>query len=162
MGPVSTPASGRNTVTPASFSPQGVAAAEAGQERGVEAQRALGRRVDDLLRQDDGDEGEQVQVRAEVAVLRDELRDRHPLAPEAAVTEQRQAALLRLCGERVRALARRRRVHPDDLVARLQQTHQRVAPEGGLSEEGDAQRHGVATAYRVFQRSPTRPCGFAG
>jgi hypothetical protein len=120
------------------------------------------RRVDDLLRQDCGDEGEQVEVRAEGAVLRDELRDRLPLAPEAAVAEQGQAALLGLGGQGVGSRSRRRRVHADDLVARLQHTHQRVASEGGLTEEGDAQCHGVATAYRVFQRSPTRPRGCAG
>ena len=58
---------------------------------------------------------------------------------EARVAEQREPALLGLGRERVGPRARRRRVHADDVVPRLEQTHERVAPERGLTEQSDPQ-----------------------
>ena len=55
-----------------------VAAASRGRSEGWKHSEAWRRRVDDLGRQDHRDEGEHVQVRAELGVLLDELGDRLP------------------------------------------------------------------------------------
>ena len=162
IGPVSTPASGRNTVTPDSVAPSRICQASAlpprkrGKSDGWKHSERVRRPVDDLGRQDHRDEREHVELGAELAVLLDELGDRGALAPEARVAEQRQAALLGLRGERIGARARRRRIHADHVVARLEQTHECVATERGLTEQRDAQRHGGKLA-----RQPAEPSSAA-
>ena len=108
----------------------------------MEAQRAVAGRVDDLGRQDRGDEGEHVQLGAEPAVLVDALGDRAALAPEMAVAHERQAALARRFGERIGPRALRRRVDADHVVSGVEQTQQTVAAERSLAEERYAEFHG--------------------
>ena len=164
IGPVSTPASGWNTVTPVSASPeqdlpgQRVAAAILRQQRGMEAERSMARRVHDLRGQDHRHEGEHVEVGAERLVLGHALGNGCPLPAQRVVSKQAQPALLGLFRERVGPRAGGRRVDADDLVAGVEQPHQHVAPERGLAEVGDAQPH----RYLAPVRSPTVPCGSAG
>ena len=109
IGPVSTPASGWNTVTPDSVAPSRICHASAlpprkrGSSDGWKQSERCGGADDDLGRQDHGDESEHVELGAELAVLLDELGDRGALAPEARVAVERHAALLGLGRERSRA-----------------------------------------------------------
>ena len=66
-----------------------VAATKTRQHGRVEAERAVGRRVHDLRRQDHRDVREHRELRAEPAELLDELGDRAALAAEALVAEER-------------------------------------------------------------------------
>ena len=123
------------------------AAPEARQQRGMEAQRATGRGVHDLRRENRGHIGQDVELGAQAPVRLDKLRDRFPTfsfaaTPEAAVAQQRDAPSLGLGRERVWARALRGCADAHDLVAGVHQAHQNVPAKGGLAEERDPQRHG--------------------
>jgi hypothetical protein len=108
----------------------------------VEAQRAVRRCVDDLDGEDHRHVGEHVELGAERAVLLHQVGDRLPLAAKARVAEERDPAVLRLGGQGIGPPALGRCVGADDLVSRVEQPHQHVAPEGRLTEDRDAERHG--------------------
>ena len=122
---------------------QGIASPEGRQQRGMEAQGALGRAVDDLRWQDRRDEGEHVQIDRELAVLLHELGDRLALAAEAACgAGAGRPRGLGLLGQGIRALPLRRCVDRRGLVAGLERAAIRDVPgEGRLSEERDAESH---------------------
>ena len=92
------------------------AAAEARQQRRVEAERAVHGGIHDLGRQDRRHEREHVELGAERAVLRHQLGQRRAGAAEAAMAEQREPARRGLGSRADRAAPRRagRRRRPRD------------------------------------------------
>ena len=118
--------------------------------------------VHDLGGQDRGHEGEQVELGAERAVLGDPLGQRGAGAAEALVTEKPEPAGGGFGRQRIGPALVGRNVDADDLVAGLEQIHQHVLAEGGLTEERDAQRHLCRVPQRTRERSPTRPRTVAG
>ena len=124
----------------------------------MEAQALVARRVGDLARQEDLHRREQIQIRAERAMLRERRLDRRAaLLTEEAPPHQCDAELRGALGQGVGAARVGRREDTDDLVAVRAHPVECLAAERGLAEERDAQAHPGSLA-----RGPSARTGRAG
>ena len=163
IGPVSTPASGRNTVTPVSVSPSRICQASALPPRYFGSNEGW--------KQSEPWRGASTISAGRMIVTKASTLRSAPSAACSATRSGIAAPFLRSVFGRSRRSPRfsassasgsgrapgRRRVHADDLVARVEQPHQHVAPE-----RAPVRSTAMPLTQRAPVRSPTVPRGSAG